>query len=169
MLVHFSALRAVHILAGALWVGAAVFNALFLIPAVIASGPAGGQVMRVIAQARRLPVFMNTVMLVTLLTGLWLYWLTSAGLNPGWLRSSPGLTFSFGALCAIVTAAMGLLVSVPTVRRIGQLGAAIGGGPPSPAQAAEMGALQHRLLRAARVGAVLVVIAMLAMAMARYL
>jgi len=62
------------------------------------------------------------------------------------------------------------VVTVPAVKRIGQLGAAIaaGRGAPSPEQAAEMGALQRRMLDAVRVSAALLIAATIAMAVARY-
>jgi uncharacterized membrane protein len=163
-------LRALHILAGALWVGAATFNALYLIPATMAAGPAGGKVMGILVQVRRLPVFMNTVMLVTLLTGLHLYQRASGGLNPAWIASRPGLMFTIGAVLALVTAGIGWFVTVPTVRKVGARAAAIGAaeGPPDPAAAAEMRALQRRILVAARIGSVLIVLSLLCMAMARY-
>lgn len=163
-------LRAIHILAAGVWVGSAMLNAFYLIPSVIAAGPAGGQVMREMAQVRRLPVFMNWVMLVTLLSGLGLYQWVSGGFQMAWIGSTAGILLTFGALCAFATAALALLAISPTVKRIGSLGAAIAGagGPPSPAQAAEMGALQGRLLGASRLGTGLVVLATLAMALARY-
>jgi uncharacterized membrane protein len=168
---HLAYLRAIHILGASFWVGGAVLNAVFLIPSVMAVGPAGGQVMREMAQVRRLPVFMNTVMGVTLLSGLWLYWLDSSGFRPAWIASGPGIAFTFGALCAFATWAIGLIFIVPAVKRVGQLGAAIaaGGGPPRPEQVAEMQALQRRMLRGSRIGATLVVTATIAMAMARFL
>jgi hypothetical protein len=161
-------LRAIHILAGGLWVGAAVLNAAYLIPAVMAAGPAGGQVMRVMVQVRRLPVFMNSVMGVSLLSGIWLYWQDSGGFSVVWIGSITGIAFTLGALLAFATAAVGHIVTVPTVRKIGQLGAAMVGAA-SPDQAAEMAALQRRVLAAARLSAVLVVGATIAMAMARFL
>jgi hypothetical protein len=172
MLAHAIAfLRAIHILSGGLWVGAAVLNAGFLIPSVMAAGPAGGQVMRVMVQVRRLPVFMNAVMAVTLITGIALYWRAWAGSGMAWIASGTGLAFTFGALCAFATAGIGHVVTVPAVRRIGQLGAAIAGagGAPAPELAAEMGAQQRLLLRGVQVGSRLVVVATIAMAMARFL
>ena len=163
-------LRSVHILGASFWVGGAILNAVFLIPSVIAAGPAGGQVMREM-QVRRLPVFMNTVMGVTLLTGLWLYGLDSSGFRLAWIGSNAGIAFTFGGLCAFATAAIGMFVIVPSVKRIGQLGAAIvaAGGPPSPERVAEMQALQRRMLGGSRIGATLVVVATIAMAMGRFL
>ena len=164
-------LRAAHILAASFWVGGAVLNTVFLIPSVMAAGPAGGQVMREMAQVRRLPVFMNTVMLVTLLSGLWLYGWNSGGFRLAWITSGAGMSFTFGALCAFASAAVGHFVILPTVKRVNQLGAAMAaaGGPPAPERAAEMGALQRRMLGGAQAGTALVVIATLAMAVARFL
>ena len=166
----FAVLRAIHVLSGALWVGAAVMNTAFVVPAVMASGPAGGQVMRVMAQVRRLPVFMNAVMVTTLVTGLALYGIDSGGFQWAWISSRTGLAFMVGAILAFVTAGIGQAVSVPAVKRLGVLGAAAaaGGGPPSPEQVAEMGALQRKLLDSTRVGATLVVLTMIVMAVARF-
>jgi len=170
-MVHLlAALRALHILTGALWVGAATFNALYLIPAVLAAGPAGGRVMGILVRARRLPVFMNAVMLVTLLTGLHLYQRASGGLNPAWIASGTGLLFTIGAGFAFVTAGIGQFVTVPTVKKIGALATAMesADGPPGPERLAEMRALQGRMLAAAQIGALLVALALIFMAMARY-
>ena len=79
----FLTLRALHVLAGALWVGSAILTAFFVMPSIIATGPAGGQVMRVMAQVRKLPAYMNSVMGTTILTGLALYWVDSGGLQWG--------------------------------------------------------------------------------------
>jgi hypothetical protein len=137
----------------------------------MASGPAGGQVMRVMAQVRRLPVFMNTVMATTLGSGAWLYWVDSGGLQWSWIASGPGLAFTLGALLALVTAGLGQWITVPTVRRLGQIGAALAnaGGAPSPALTGQLAALQRRLLGVSRVGAALVAAAALLMSVARFL
>jgi hypothetical protein len=166
----FLTLRAVHVLAGALWVGAAVMNAAFVIPSIMAAGPAGGQVMRILAQVRRLPVFINTVMVTSIVSGLLLYWADSGGLQWEWMTSGMGLTFAAGATLALVTAGIAQWVTVPSVRRLGALGAAVAGagGVPTPVQVAEMAALQRRLLGAARVGATLVVLALILMSLASY-
>jgi uncharacterized membrane protein len=164
-------LRAVHILSASLWVGAAVLNALFLVPSIMAAGPAGGQVMRVMVQVRKLPVFMNTVSVLAMLSGLGLYWWDSGGFGLAWITSSTGLAFTIGGLLAIGTAGLGHVVMVPAARAIGALGAtmAAAGGPPAPEQVAQMTALQGRLLRGTQVGATLLVLATILMAVARFL
>lgn len=164
-------LRGIHVLAGTLWVGAAVLNTFYVLPAVIAAGPAGGQVMRVLVQVRRLPAFMNTVSLVAIASGLALYWWSSGGLNAAWLASTTGVALTLGGLLALATAGFGHAIVVPSAKRLAGLGAEIAaaGGPPSPAQAAEIAALQARMLRASRIAATLLVAATLLMGVARYL
>ncbi len=163
-------LRAVHILVGSLWVGVAVFNAVYLIPSVMAAGPAGGQVMRVLVQQRRLPLFMNWVMALTLLSGTGLMYWAAGELGSEWYQSNAGIAFSTGAVLAFVTAGIAQVVTVPTVRKLGQLGAAIAADlVANPESNREMGLLQRRLLAAAQVGAMLVVAATVLMGVARYL
>jgi uncharacterized membrane protein len=164
-------LRLVHVVAGMFWVGAAVFVAVYLLPSVIASGPAGGTVMREITQARRLPVAMQWATWLTLVSGVLLYWRISGGFHPAWLASGPGITFGAGGVLAIVAAAIGIVVSAPTAQRMSELGARItaAGGPPTPEHLAEMALLQGRMKAAAGVGALLLLAATAAMAVARFM
>jgi len=164
-------LRAIHVLFDCIWVGVAVFNAVYLVPSIMATGPAGGQVMRVIAVERRLPMFMNWVMTLVLLSGLGLYAWTSSNFSLAWILSGPGLAFTCGALLAFATAGLAQAVTVPAVGKLGRIGAAVAasGGPPSADQLAEMGALQRQLLAAAQIGAAFVVASAVLMGVARYL
>ena len=164
-------LRAVHVLTACIWVGVAVFYAFYLIPSVIASGPAGGQVMRDLAQQRRLPVFMNIVSGLVLLSGLGLYDWASSHFTLDWILSKPGLAFTVGAVLAFAASGVAMSMTVPAVNELGRVSAAVAaaGGPPSAAQSAEIGALQQRLLLAAQISAVFVATAALLMGVARYL
>ena len=164
-------LRAVHVLTACIWVGVAVFNALYLIPSIIASGPAGGQVMRVLAQQRRLPVFMNVVSGLVLVSGLGLYDWASSHFSLSWILSRPGLAFTVGALLAFATSGVAMSMTVPAVNELGRVSAAMasGGAAPTPVQLAEIGTLQQRLLLAAQISAVFVATAALLMGVARYL
>jgi len=165
-----AALRAAHVVAGAFWLGALLLNAGFLLPAVSASGPAGGQVMREIVHVRRLPAWLNAAVATVLATGAILYWVVSGGLSASWMASRTGIAWSAGAALAVAAALLGVLVSAPTARRFGQLAGAAqaAGGPPSAETAAEMRRLQGRLLGATRLAALLVAAAAVAMASARY-
>ena len=167
----FLALRFVHVVVGVCWVGAVVFIAFFVIPAIRATGPSGGAVMQNLTQARRVPTVLLVAGLLTVLSGLTLYWNDSAGFRSReWLASPTGTTFGLGAVLAITTLVLGATVNAPTAKRIAALGDAIrtSGGPPSPEQTAQMQRLQARLANALRAGAVLLLLAATAMSVARY-
>lgn len=74
-------------------------------------------------------------------------------------------------LAAIIAFVRGLVVTKPTADRLAVVANAVAaaGGPPSPAQMAEMQQLQAKLTNGARVIAYLLGLTVLAMAAARYL
>jgi uncharacterized membrane protein len=166
----FILLRLIHIIVGVSWGGSIIFIATFLLPAIKASGPGGGAVMGNLTQVRRLPVYLIAGVLLTILSGAGLYWNDSAGFQEQWMSSGPGRTFAFGGWMAVIVAILGLVVNAPTSRRMGKLFAAINasGGLPSPEQTAEIQKLQTRLMYSMRAAAVLVLLAMASMAVARY-
>lgn len=163
-------LRTVHILAGVLWVGSAIFYLLFVEPSVKALGAAGPKFLQDLIDRRRYPLYMNAVSALTLLAGLLLYWNTSGGLQLAWVRTGPGMGFTLGSLVALVVYAIGFLLLRPRAERMGQLGQAIGraGGPPTPAQAAELHKLGEEMTSIGRWDAILLTVSLIAMATARY-
>jgi len=54
--VIFLLIRVSHILLAAVWLGAVVYTAVFVMPAVAESGPAGGQVMDATARRGLTPI-----------------------------------------------------------------------------------------------------------------
>jgi uncharacterized membrane protein len=164
------ALRILHIVVGVFWVGTVVFMAAFLSPSVRAAGPAGGAVLQQLMGARRLPLWIMGAMVVTLLSGLGLYWRDSAGFQSAWLGSGAGKTFGLGAVVAFGASILGMAVNMPTGRRLAEIISRLqsAGRPPTPEEQATLAALQARLGRASVVAAVLLVIATLLMAIARY-
>jgi len=164
-------LRAIHILAASFWFGTMLVSGAFLLPAARAAGPAGGQVMRQIVQVRRLPVFVNAAVILTLLTGGILFWWDSGGFAANWFTTGIGMVWTAGGLLTIVAALLGQFVNAPTARRFGELAAQseAEGGPPSEATRAELQRLHWRLLRASQVAALMLALAAIAMAAARYL
>ncbi len=165
---HF--LRLVHIVAGVLWVGAVVFVAFFLMPSVRVLGPAGGQVMQQLVQVRKLPVYMMGMAILTVLSGIGLYWRDSGGFSDPWMHSGPGRVFGLGGLLAILVVVLGMAIISPSAKRMGVLAAAMqgAGGPPAPERVVEMQALQARTARFSTIAAVLLLFATAAMAIARY-
>jgi uncharacterized membrane protein len=163
-------LRIIHIFAGVLWVGAAIVYFGFIEPTIKSIGPAGGQFMQYLMERRRYPIFMTIVSALTVLAGAPLYLYTSGGLQSSWIKSGPGLVFTTGSVVAIVVFFIGILMIKPRAERMGALGKEIGmsGGAPSPAQAAEMHKLDGELSKVELADFILLIIATLTMATARY-
>jgi len=164
-------LRIAHIVSGAVWVGSIVFIAAFLAPTIRKVGAPGGAVMGHLTQVRFLPQWLLAAGLVTLLSGLALYWHVSGGLQTAWVHSGTGTFFTIGATLAILAIILGVTVNSPTAKRVGAIMAArsAAGGPPSSEELGQIQALQIRLARATVAAAVLLVGATMAMAVARYI
>jgi hypothetical protein len=162
--------RLVHVVAGVFWAGTVLFLAGFLVPTLRAIGPVGAPVMQQLAGPRRLPVYLMGSAILTVLSGVALYWRDSDGFRSSWLGSGAGITFGLGGALAIVAMVLGIAINIPTARRMGALGEAIraGGKPATTEQAATLQQLQSRLEGGGKVVAVLVGLATIAMAIARY-
>ena len=166
----FLLLRVVHVVGGVLWVGAAVLLASFLLPSVRALGAGGGPVMQQMT-ARRLPVYMGTLAVLSVVSGFALYWHDSAGFRSHeWLRSGSAMAFGLAGVLAVSALVLGATVISPATERLGALAQAMqrAGGPPTAEQLAGMRQLETRLARAAGAGATLLVITAILMAIARY-
>jgi hypothetical protein len=163
-------LRVVHIVAGAFWVGAVTLLAFVVLPAVMALGPAGGSFMEQVTRVRKLPVILNLVIVLNILSGVALYWRDSGGFSAAWIRTGTGMTFGLGGILGIAVAILGAAVNAPAGIRLGALAGEIraSGGPPTAAQQAEVARLQNRLKNAAVVAAVVLLVATALMAVARY-
>lgn len=163
-------LRALHIVVGACWVGAVVFIALFLLPSVRAVGAAGGPVMQQLTQIRRLPGWLTGLMIVGLASGMALYWHDSVGFTSSWLASGPVRIYGAGGVLALLASALGVTVNTPAARRLRALmaDAQAAGRAPTPEELAQVRRLQARLGSGLAVGALLLVLATVAMAVARY-
>ncbi len=155
--------RFVHIFSAIYWVGTVLFMAAFLEPTVRAMGPAGGQFMQRLNGSTRFALSLSLAGLLTILAGLALYGPVTS-FTPA-VMFGDRLPLTIGALSGIASAAVGMFVSGRSSARMSALGKEIaaGGGPPTPAQAAEMGKLQSRLRNGARATAILMVIAVIGM------
>jgi uncharacterized membrane protein len=163
-------LRLVHIVAGVGWVGGAAVHTLFVEPSARATAPESGRFMQYFMGRRRYSTFMAVTSGLTVLAGSLLLWNSSAGLQPAWLTSGPGLMFTIGSAVGIVVYLWGTFLIAPRASRLSALGKALAaaGGPPSPAQAAELQKLDREMAFIVRVDFALLMIALLAMATARY-
>jgi uncharacterized membrane protein len=165
-------LRIVHIGTGVVWVGSLFVVVFFVQPSAATLGPAGMPFMSELRRRRFVDVvFIDAVF--TVIAGAFLYW-HDWHLYPSfsdWTSTTFEKALTVGALLAISGLAVAGSVTRPTIRRLVKLGTQVAesGGPPSPETAARIGGLQHRLVVAERVSFALVLLAVVAMSLARYL
>ena len=162
-------LRLIHILFGIFWVGTALFFVLFFEPTIKAAGAAGGSFMARLALTR-FPLVMALSGILTVAAGFVMYVIDS-GFQIAWISTPSGLTLTIGSVAGILAFALGALVQVPSNERLAALQKEIqaAGGPPTASQTEELNALLKRISDATRWEAVLMVVSVLGMAMAREL
>lgn len=162
-------LRFMHIGAGVFWAGSFFFIGRFLMPSIQAAGPAGGKVMQEIA-ARKLPQVMPIVALVTILSGLTLMWITSGGFAAVWTQSRMGITFMIGGGAALAAFLLGMMFVRPVMMQLPTLAQAAEklAGAEREAKLAEYKALERRAATANSAVGGLLYLAVIAMAIARY-
>lgn len=162
--------RVLHVALGVFWAGTLVFNAAFLLPSIRDAGPEGAKVAGGLMRRRFLDI-MPVVALVTVLSGLYLYWRVSAGFAPDYMGSGPGIAYGVGSVAAVVAMGFGIGVMRPSMLRAATLTQSAAGlaGAEATQALANAQALRARAGAAGRVVAWLLTVATLTMALARYL
>jgi uncharacterized membrane protein len=164
--------RIVHIVVGVVWVGGLALLVLFIQPSARSLGPAGGPFVQELLARRRLPTYLLSAGGITIAAGLFLYWRDwrATGSLSDWVSSRYGLVLTIGSFSSLVGFFIGLLGVKPTTDRLLSLAASLAAvpPPPPPERAAELQALQLRARRLATTVLVFLVLAVVAMATARY-
>jgi len=162
-------LRVLHILVAALWVGAAGLLATVVMPAVGDAGAAGGSVMASLHR-RKLHVFMASTALLTVISGVWLYWVLTTGFDLAIVRSRGGLVFGIGGLCGLLALIIGGGIIGPGFARLAELAGQTDAMPEieRAAHSQRVAAIRRRTMLASKCALALMVIALLLMAMGHY-
>jgi uncharacterized membrane protein len=164
-------LRLVHVVCGALWVGMVFLSTFFLLPAVEDAGPDGGKVVAAM-QRRGLMTVIPILAIGALVSGIWLYLRASAGMPAEFGRSRMGMALGLGGLAAIVAWLLGMVVARPSMMRAMALPQSLGSSTSAEERQRVMNEVQRLRARSAasgRMTAYLLVFAVAAMAVARYL
>jgi uncharacterized membrane protein len=159
MTTFYLTVRFLHVLAGAMWVGMAVFSAFFLMPAIQETGPDGGKVMAAL-ERRGVVALIPIIVSISILSGLWLYWRYTGGFTPEISRSHAGMAFGAGGAIAIVAAIIGIAVVSRSLAKATALAKQVM-TMPEAGRASAMTAVQQlrkRAMTAARIVAVLVIV-----------
>jgi len=171
MRAEFLVLRLVHIIGGIIWVGSGVFAAFFLIPALSANRQVMPTVMEGL-QKRRVFIIVPTAGLITILAGIRLLWIDSAGFAESYMQTGPGRTFSIGGTAAIIALLLQVFVARPAGVKLGAIAAKLAASPPAP-ERDNLNAQAERLRRRNGIAALAAVLfgllAASAMAVARYM
>lgn len=166
----FAALRAAHILIAALWLGAGCTLAMHVMPAVRTAGLASDPFLMQLTQ-RRLGRFMAVIGGLTVLSGLWLYWIFTKGLRGEMVSSAPGLALAIGGLCGLIAAVVGGAVLGRSVEGITvslHAAAHLPEGVEQSTHLREVERLQRRFARFSKIDLTLLVAALLLMALSHY-
>jgi uncharacterized membrane protein len=153
--------HAIHVMSGVTWAGAAFVLATVITPVFLRTGEDSGPGLS--AVARRAGALSGISALLTVLSGVFLF----AVLHPHDSTVS-GLVLKSGAMAAVLSLAVGLLVSRPAGLGIARLYAGRDGAALSPEAAQQLSRLRTRTVVSARVAALLLAVAVLAMAVFRY-
>ena len=144
--------RAIHILFGVIWAGFAIMVSALVLPDLAPEGR--GFLAQYMAKSGTRLVGIAAGL--TFLSGFYLMWRLHWG-----DRSAMGATLGIGALLAIVAGITGGAISGRAATQLGKL-------MPGPDTAAQATALRQRLILGGRITAVLLVLSVICMAIARY-
>jgi hypothetical protein len=162
-------LRVLHVLVAALWVGAAGLLAMVVMPAVGDAGAAGGPFLASLHR-RKLHVFMAATALLTVLSGIWLYWVLTTGLEPDIVWSRSGVVFGIGGLCGLVALVIGGGIIGPGFARLTALAEQTDAIPQDQraAHVQRLEATRRRTMLASKCALALIVVALVLMACGHY-
>jgi uncharacterized membrane protein len=165
------AFRILHIGSAIVWAGGAALFFFYIEPTIASMGPDGEKVIGELMGTRHLPVYFAAASTLTVLGGLTLYWRDSGGLQVSWITTATGLAFTIGGLAALAGWVGGNLLIPRAIVMVGTIGGEMkaAGGPPTDEQMSRMHAAQERLRTIGLVDLILIGIAAVAMASARYL
>ena len=169
MNVELLVLRFIHVVGGVFWVGAALFNAFFLLPVMKESGPAAAPVM-VGLQKRKMMVVLPVVGILVILAGIRLMMLQANGSGRAYFATGPGKGFALGGIFAILALLIGLIVVRPAMSRVAGLQQSAASDEISRDKIkTEIATLQRRMAMSSTSATLLLLGAAIMMSIARYL
>ena len=167
----FLVIRAAHVTVAAVWIGSHIFSTFMLMPAIESAGPSGGQVMMRI-NSRGLIVYMFSVAMLTLLSGIALFWRFTGGFDPAVAATHAGIAFGFGGTAGILAGAIGGGVIGRSAKKVGAIVGRLASLPDGTAEKVSLveqaAALRRRMKIGSQLVTVLQVTAIVLMALGHY-
>lgn len=164
-------IRAAHVLFGAVWVGVAVFRAWWLLPMAKDLGPDAEKVSSSL-QRRGYIAAAHAIGMISVLSGLWLYWRYTGGFSTEGSSTHAAMVFGSGGVLAILAIFVEALLVGRSMRRARTM-ARDAAATASEHDRRRLGAgveiLHDRAVVGSRVAAVLLALTIVLMAVANYL
>jgi len=160
-------LRAIHIVGGIIWAGGALIMEFFIGRTIAATGETGQKFAQHLMNKVRMHRFMTAAAVSTVLAGTLLYWIDSDGFASAWIRSGTGIGFGIGAVFGLIAFVSGAIFGSSNAK-LAQVGAQIQ-GEPTAVQLSQIQSIQNRIRIFSPIHIVSMSLAMLFMAIARYL
>jgi hypothetical protein len=102
----FLSIRALHVAVAATWIGSTLFQSMLLMPAVEDAGAAGGRVMDSVHR-RGLHIYMMSLGISTVVTGLYLLWRFTGGFDRAVIVTHAGIAFATGGAAGVTAGLIG--------------------------------------------------------------
>lgn len=170
LMLYILVLRFIHIVASVCWAGGGFIFFLFVEPTAKALAPTGMQFVQYMVAKRRFSIFMVISSSLTVLSGALLIWQRASGQWLSYVQTGPGLVFTIGSAAGILVYFIGMFGVNPRAVKMAKLGKEIqaAGGPPTPAQGAELHKLDREMSVLGLADFLLVALSLALMASARY-
>ena len=166
----FLAVRALHVLLAAMWIGTIAFLYFFLVRVLDDVGAASWPVMASMLKHGISPLIASTGGL-TVLTGIWLYWRFTGGFDPAASATIGARVFGAGGVAGILALIIGGAIVGRTATKVAALGAKAATTTDAAQRQqllAEIGAGKRRMVLFGRIVFVLQAIALVCMAVGHY-
>jgi ribose/xylose/arabinose/galactoside ABC-type transport system permease subunit len=155
-----------------IWVGSTFLFVGFIGPSAAEVGPATGPLLTVAVKKRKVVTVITALGTVTVLAG-WVLWLKNMTLYDSlgdWVSPRFGLVLTIGGVLATISAFVGAIGVGVRVERLIDVGneVAASGGPPSTEQQARIDEISSEIERHGKIDLTLLLLAITAMATARY-
>lgn len=167
--IYMLVLRLLHICFGIFWAGSILYFALFIIPALKASGPEGVKFMQNLGKTGY-PVAVMFSAIISIVAGILLIGKLSGGFQVEWFSSWYARILTCGGGVAIIAFIIGFTVNRPAASQINKISQAVAkqGSPPSAEQMEKLMALRKRIFTGTNYIAVLIAIVVITMSIFRY-
>ena len=168
--VYLLVLRFLHIVASVCWAGGGFVFFLFVDPTAKALAPSGMQFVQYMVNKRRFAIFMVLSSTLTVLSGALLILQRAGGRWLDYVQTGPGLGFALGSVVGILVYFVGMFGVNPRAVKLAKIGREIqaAGGPPTPAQGAELHRLDKEMSTLSLVDFIMVALSLALMATARF-